>query len=91
MQQLIRGRVLGFHADPHDTQDNHRYIEDGAILVEDGLLRAVGDYASLREPGLTEMLERGGLRLRPRSPLLGAAHDVLVAVGADRAGPGRAA
>ena len=38
MQQLIRGRVLGFHADPHDTQDNHRYLEDGAILVEDGLL-----------------------------------------------------
>ncbi|EHK83214.1 septum site-determining protein Ssd [Rhodococcus pyridinivorans] len=43
------------------------------------------------EPGLSEMLERGGLRLRSRSPLLGAAHDVLAAVGADRAGPGRAA
>jgi len=39
------------------------------------------------EPGLTEMLERGGLRLRSRSPLLGAAHDVLAVVGADRAGP----
>ncbi|WP_241387531.1 septum site-determining protein Ssd [Rhodococcus sp. CH91] len=39
------------------------------------------------EPGLTEMLERGGLRLRTRSPLLGAAHDVLASAGPDRTGP----
>ncbi|SUE16407.1 membrane protein [Rhodococcus gordoniae] len=43
------------------------------------------------EPGLTERLEHGGLRLRPRSPLLGAAHDVLAAVGVDHAGRRRAA
>lgn len=54
MQHLIRGRVLGFHADPHDTQDNHRYLEDGAILIEDGRIKAVDDYATLARPGLAE-------------------------------------
>ncbi|MEU5844065.1 septum site-determining protein Ssd [Rhodococcus sp. NPDC047139] len=39
------------------------------------------------EPGLAEMLERGGLRLRGRSPLLGAAHDVLTAAGSGSSGP----
>ena len=37
MQQLIRGRVLSFHADPFESADNHRYIEDGAILMNLGL------------------------------------------------------
>ena len=32
MKTLLRGRVLSFHADPHETADNHRYIEDGAIV-----------------------------------------------------------
>ncbi|GGF63465.1 guanine deaminase [Paracoccus acridae] len=58
MQQLIRGRVLGFHADPNDTQDNHRYLEDGAILVEDGRILAVGDYADLAREGLAEIDHR---------------------------------
>ena len=58
MQQLIRGRVLGFHADPHDIQDNHRYIEDGAILVEDGRILAVGGYADLARDGLAEIDHR---------------------------------
>ncbi len=54
MQHLIRGRVLGFHADPAVTDDNHRYIEDGAILIEAGKIVAVGDYASLARPDLAE-------------------------------------
>ncbi|AUH34937.1 guanine deaminase [Paracoccus tegillarcae] len=58
MRQLIRGRVLDFHADPADTEDNHRYLEDGAILIEDGVIRATGDYADLREDGLTEIDHR---------------------------------
>lgn len=58
MQQLIRGRVLGFHADPNDTQDNHRYIKDGAILVEDGRILAVGDHADLAREGLAEIDHR---------------------------------
>lgn len=44
--------------------------------------------ASMRpEPGLPEMLERGGLRLRTRSPLVGAAEDVLATVGTARSSP----
>ncbi|RNF35508.1 guanine deaminase [Paracoccus methylarcula] len=58
MQQLIRGRVLGFHADPSETDDNHRYIEDGAILIEDGRILAVDEYAALARPGVTEIDHR---------------------------------
>jgi guanine deaminase len=52
MQQLIRGRILGFHADPAETDDNHTYLEDGAILIENGKIVAVGDYADLARPDL---------------------------------------
>ncbi|MDB6179891.1 guanine deaminase [Paracoccus fistulariae] len=55
MQQLIRGRVLDFHADPAETDENHRYLEDGAILIEDGRIRAVGDHADLARPDLPEI------------------------------------
>ena len=54
MQHLIRGRVLDFHADPAVTQDNHRYWEDGAIVVQDGRIVAVGDHADLARPDLPE-------------------------------------
>lgn len=63
MQQLIRGRVLGFHADPAETDDNHLYHEDGAILIEDGRILAVGDHASLAQPGLPEIDHRPHLIL----------------------------
>ena len=63
MQQLIRGRVLGFHADPTDTDDNHLYLEDGAILIEDGRILAVDDYAKLARPGLPETDHRPHLIL----------------------------
>ncbi|QBX34084.1 guanine deaminase [Paracoccus liaowanqingii] len=52
MQQLIRGRVLDFHADPHDTDDSHRFWEDGAILVTDGVITATGDHAEMSRRGL---------------------------------------
>ncbi|MCK0195373.1 guanine deaminase [Ancylobacter sp. 6x-1] len=45
---LLRGRILTFHADPAETEDNHRYIEDGAILVADGIIEAVGSHDELR-------------------------------------------
>lgn len=63
MQQLIRGRVLDFHADPAETEDNHRYLEDGAILIEDGKIVAVDDYAALARPGLAEADHRPNLIL----------------------------
>lgn len=55
MRQLIRGRVLDFHADPRDTRDNHRYLEDGAILIEDGRILAVDDHAALARQGLADI------------------------------------
>lgn len=58
MQQLIRGRVLDFYADPSESADNHRYIEDGAILIEGGRILAVGDYAELAKPDVKEIDHR---------------------------------
>ncbi|WP_405405938.1 guanine deaminase [Paracoccus sp. Ld10] len=63
MQQLIRGRVLDFHADPQDTADNHRLWENGAILVDDGRIVAVGDHADLSREGLEEIDHRPHLIL----------------------------
>lgn len=63
MQQLIRGRVLDFHADPRDSADNHRFWENGAILVEDGRIVAVGDHADLAREGLAEIDHRPHLIL----------------------------
>ena len=58
MQHLIRGRVLDFFADPNDTDQNHRYHENGAILIEDGRILAVGDHADLSHEGLHEIDHR---------------------------------
>ncbi|MDO5631718.1 MAG: guanine deaminase [Paracoccus sp. (in: a-proteobacteria)] len=63
MRHLIRGRVLGFHADPADTADNHRYHPDGAVILADGRIEAVGDYADLRADGLPETDHRPHLIL----------------------------
>ncbi|RJE80231.1 guanine deaminase [Paracoccus sp. JM45] len=63
MQHLIRGRVLDFHADPAESDDNHRFWEDGAIVVQDGKIMAVGDYADLARPDLPETDHRPNLIL----------------------------
>lgn len=63
MQQLIRGRVLDFHADPHDTADNHRFWDNGAILIEDGRILAVGDHDDLARDDLPEIDHRPHLIL----------------------------
>ena len=63
MQQLIRGRVLDFHADPAETADNHSYLEDGAVLIDDGRILAVDDYAVLARPGIAEIDHRPNLIL----------------------------
>lgn len=63
MQQLIRGRVLDFFADPADTAQNHRLLENGAILIENGRILAVGDHADLAREGLEEIDHRPHLIL----------------------------
>ena len=52
MTTLLRGRILTFHGDPAETEDNHRYIEDGAILVENGIIVEIGDYSELADSAL---------------------------------------
>ena len=63
MQQLIRGRVLDFFADPADTAQNHRFFENGAILIENGRILAVGDHADLAREGLEDIDHRPHLIL----------------------------
>ncbi|MFC3528928.1 guanine deaminase [Paracoccus mangrovi] len=63
MRQLIRGRTLSFHADPAETENAFTFHEDGAIITRDGLIEAVGDYAALRDPDLTEINHRPHLIL----------------------------
>lgn len=51
---LLRGRVLSFDADPQGGSVAPTYIEDGAILIEDGRIAAMGRHADLARPGLAE-------------------------------------
>lgn len=45
----MRGRVLTFSAEPADGDDlaSYSYIEDGALLIDDGVIIAQGDYDSV--------------------------------------------
>lgn len=53
---IIRGRVLTFLREPmrHDDLSALHYIEDGAVLVEAGLVSAIGDHSDLAaaHPGM---------------------------------------
>ncbi|WP_434058456.1 guanine deaminase [Coralliovum pocilloporae] len=62
---LLRGRVLSFKSEPQgpDDTDAFTYLEDGALLVSDGLIRAVGPYDSLAQ-------EAGDARLVDHRPNL---------------------
>ena len=46
---LLRGRILDFHACPQDEADTnaYTYIEDGAILIENGKITATGPFAQI--------------------------------------------
>ncbi|MCH8862352.1 MAG: guanine deaminase [Proteobacteria bacterium] len=48
-RRAIRGRVLTFLDNPARVGDeaSFRYIEDGAVLIEDGLIKAVGEAGEL--------------------------------------------
>ncbi|MBX5228132.1 guanine deaminase [Rhizobium sp. NLR9b] len=47
---LLRGRLLSFHRAPLSLADSqsHLYEEDGGLLIEDGLIAAVGPYAEIK-------------------------------------------
>ncbi len=41
--RALRGRLLWFVADPHDVGEAaHRYVADGVLVIEAGVIRAVG-------------------------------------------------
>ncbi|NHF71987.1 guanine deaminase [Paracoccus xiamenensis] len=46
---LLRGRILDFRAEPQDADDTdaYRYVEDGAILIANGMIKASGDFATV--------------------------------------------
>ncbi|WP_343504552.1 guanine deaminase [Alloyangia pacifica] len=48
-QVLLRGRILSFNAEPQSPDDHaaYRYIEDGAILIAGGMIRASGAFDQL--------------------------------------------
>ena len=48
--KLLRGRILSFHAEPHGgDQSALTYIEDGALLIRDGIIAKRGEYATFRD------------------------------------------
>src|SRR5699024_10345672 len=50
MLQLFRASILHFLNDPSVTSSisaNYAYWEDGLLVVEDGKIKAVGDYSEL--------------------------------------------
>ena len=46
---LLRGRILDFEREPRDGSDTgaSSYIEDGALLLRDGLIAAAGEYRDI--------------------------------------------
>ena len=50
-QLLLRGRVLTFTDEPGrgDDASAYRYFEDGAVLISDGKIVRLGDYADVSE------------------------------------------
>lgn len=45
--QAYRGSLLHFFADPAFNAQSHDWHEDGLLIVEDGKVKAAGDYAAL--------------------------------------------
>ncbi|UYV37703.1 guanine deaminase [Rhodobacteraceae bacterium D3-12] len=47
--KLLRGRVLSFHAEPSGGDESaFTYIEDGALLIRDGVIERRGSYGDLK-------------------------------------------
>jgi guanine deaminase len=49
VKKLLRGRVLNFVAEPQGAEDlaSFQYLEDGAVLIEDGRIIAMGEHADV--------------------------------------------
>ena len=51
VEMILRGRLLTFLREPLMPEDTgaHLYIEDGALLIEDGLIKARGTFDDVRK------------------------------------------
>jgi guanine deaminase len=67
MRLALRSGLFDFVADPSHSSGALRYIEDGLLLIENGVIAAVGDYATLRTqiPPQTRLLDYSGLLVTP--------------------------
>ncbi|TAX56798.1 guanine deaminase [Rhizobium leguminosarum] len=56
---LLRGRLLSFHRAPLSLADSQSYLyeEDGGLLVEDGLITAVGPYGDIKAKAAEDTVE----------------------------------
>jgi guanine deaminase len=65
--QAYRASLLHFHADPAFAEDAHTWIEDGLLVVEDGRVKAAGDYATLSStlPAETPVADYRGKIITP--------------------------
>lgn len=50
MRKLLRGRVLSFNRPPEDIEDMDAltYLEDGAVVIDAGLIAQIGSYDALK-------------------------------------------
>lgn len=57
---LLRGRLLSFHRAPLSIADeaSYLYVEDGGLLIEDGKISAIGDYADIRARAPADVEEK---------------------------------
>lgn len=57
---LLRGRLFSFNRAPLSIDDtaSYLYIEDGGLLIKDGKISAIGDYADIRAQAPEGALEK---------------------------------
>ncbi|ODT67007.1 MAG: guanine deaminase [Pelagibacterium sp. SCN 63-23] len=62
---ILRGRVLSFNRAPQglDDSESYLYLEDGAVSMEDGVVVAVGDFATTEVSGAVVIDHRPNLIL----------------------------
>ena len=48
---IIRGRTLTFNRKPNSINDaeSYNYIEDGAILIQDGTIKKIGSFKDIKK------------------------------------------
>jgi guanine deaminase len=65
--QAYRAGILHFTADPAFNDNAYAWYEDGLLIVHEGRVQAVGDYAQLRDtlPAGTSIADYGGKLIIP--------------------------